>query len=269
MAADGDGFAPQVTSPSRLLSPRAVDALLTIVTLAGVLLLWYWANASRAVSPLLLPAPLAVAEGLVTLVTSSFFYGHLLATALEALVGFTLATVAGIVLAVALAQSQFVERIAAPYIVVFQVLPKVALAPVLVIWLGFGFESKIALAAAIAFFPVLVNTMKGIDRVPTNALRLMRSLAASRRQVFTMLTVRVALPYVFAGLRSAATLALIGAVVGEYVTAREGLGKLLVTFSANAQQPLVWATTAVIGAFGLLLYGMMVLVGRRVVWWRA
>ncbi|NJD27401.1 MAG: ABC transporter permease [Chloroflexi bacterium] len=269
MAADGNGFAPEMTTSSRLLSPRAVDALLTIGTLAGLLVLWYWANASRAVSSLLLPAPLAVAEGFITLVTSSFFYGHLFATAFETIVGFALAAVAGILLAVALSQSRFVERIAQPYIVVFQVLPKVALAPVLVIWLGFGFESKIALSAAIAFFPVLVNTMKGIEGVPANAVRLMRSLAASRRQVFTMLTVPVALPYIFAGLRSAATLALIGAVVGEYVTAREGLGKLLVTFSANAQQPLVWATTAVIGALGLLLYGIMILISRRVVWWRA
>lgn len=254
---------------SRLLSPRAVDAGLSVATLVAILGLWYWANATRAVSRLLLPAPAAVAEGLVTLVTSEFFYTHLWATAVEAVVGFALAVTAGTLLAVALAQSRFLERVAAPYIVVFQVLPKVALAPVLVIWLGFGYELKIALSAAIAFFPILVGTMKGIDRVPANSQRLMRSLSASRRQVFTMLTVPVALPYLFAGMRSAATLALIGAVVGEFVTAREGLGKLLVTFSSNAQQPLVWATTAVIGALGLVLYGTVVLVSRRVVWWRA
>ena len=246
-----------------------VDGLLTLATLVGILGLWYWANASRAVSSLLLPAPFDVASGLVTLVTSEFFYQHLTATALEAVVGFVLAAVAGIVLAVTLGHSKFLERVAAPYIVVFQVLPKVALAPVLVIWLGFGFESKIALSAAIAFFPILVNTMKGIDRVPVNSVRLMRSLSASRRQTFTMLTVPIALPYVFAGMRAAATLALIGAVVGEFVTAREGLGKLLVTFSSNAQQPLVWATTAVIGVLGLLLYGAIVLVARRAVWWRS
>jgi NitT/TauT family transport system permease protein len=251
------------------VSPRLVDAGLTIATLAGILGLWYWANATRAVSRLLLPSPVAVGEGLVTLMTSEFFYIHLRATAIEAVAGFAIAVIAGTLLAIALTHSRFLERVAAPYIIVFQVLPKVALAPLLVIWLGFGLESKIALSAAIAFFPVLVGTMKGIDRVPANSQRLMRSLSASRRQVFTMLTGRVALPYVFAGMRSAATLALIGAVVGEFVTAREGLGKLLVTFSSNAQQPLVWATTAVIGAFGLLLYGVVVLVARRVVWWRA
>jgi NitT/TauT family transport system permease protein len=256
-------------SVTSALSPRLVDALLTLATLIGILALWYWANASRSVSSLLLPAPLAVAEGLVTLVTSEFFYQHLGATAFEALVGFALAVASGVMLAVALGHSKFLERIAAPYIVVFQVLPKVALAPVLVIWLGFGFESKIALSAAIAFFPILVNTLKGIDRVPVNSVRLMRSLSASRRQTFTMLTVPIALPYVFAGMRAAATLALIGAVVGEFVTAREGLGKLLVTFSSNAQQPLVWATTAVIGALGLILYGAVVLTSRRIVWWKS
>jgi NitT/TauT family transport system permease protein len=261
--------ASRETARSRRLPPRAVDAGLTVATLVAILGVWYWANATRAVSRLLLPAPVAVAEGLVTLLTSEFFYAHLGATALEAVVGFAVAVAFGILLAVTLAHSRFLERVAAPYIVVFQVLPKVALAPVLVIWLGFGYESKIALSAAIAFFPVLVGTMKGIDRVPANSVRLMRSLSASRRQVFTMLTVPVALPYVFAGMRSAATLALIGAVVGEFVTAREGLGKLLVTFSSNAQQPLVWATTAVIGTLGLLLYGLVVLVSRRVVWWRA
>jgi NitT/TauT family transport system permease protein len=253
----------------RRLPPRAVDAGLIALTLFGIVGLWYWASATRAVSRLLLPAPGAVADGLVTLVTSQFFYGHLWATAIEAVIGFLLAVVAGTLLAIILAHSRFVERVAAPYIIVFQVLPKVALAPVLVIWLGFGLESKIALSAAIAFFPVLVGTMKGIDRVPANSERLMRSLSASRRQVFTMLTVPVALPYLFAGMRSAATLALIGAVVGEFVTAREGLGKLLVTFSSNAQQPLVWATTATIGVLGLIIYGVVVLISRRVVWWRA
>jgi NitT/TauT family transport system permease protein len=252
-----------------LFSPRVVDGVITLATLVAILTLWYWANASRSVSSLLLPAPLAVAEGLVMLLTSAFFYEHLRATALEAVTGFALAMVAGVTLAVTLSHSKFLERIAAPYIVVFQVLPKVALAPLLVIWLGFGFESKIALSAAIAFFPILVNTMKGIDRVPVNSLRLMRSLSASRPQIFTMLTVPIALPYVFAGMRAAVTLALIGAVVGEFVTAREGLGKLLVTFSSNAQQPLVWATTAVIGALGLILYGVVVLFARRVVWWKS
>jgi NitT/TauT family transport system permease protein len=251
------------------IPPRVVDAVLTLATLVGVLVLWYSANATRAVSSLLLPSPLAVADGLVTLVTSGFFYDHLRATAIETLVGFTIAVLSGVVLAVALSHSRFIERVAAPYIVVFQVLPKVALAPVLVIWLGFGLESKIALSAAIAFFPVLVNTMKGIDHVPANSVRLLRSLSASRRQVFTMLTVPIALPYVFAGMRAAATLALIGAVVGEFVTAREGLGKLLVTFSSNAQQPLVWATTAFIGVLGLVLYGAVVLIARRTVWWKA
>lgn len=231
--------------------------------------MWQWASSVRVISSLLLPAPSAIAGALANLLTSSFFYGHLGATGLETILGFTIAAVVAIMLAILLTQLPRVGEVASPYIVAFQVLPKVALGPLLVIWLGFGLESKVALSLAIAFFPVLISTMKGIERVPANSIRLMRSLRASRRQVFLMLTLPVAMPYIFAGLRAGATLALIGAVVGEYVTARVGLGKLLVTFAGNAQQPNVWATTVVIGALGLALYAFVGLLGRRLVWWTA
>ena len=247
----------------------ATDGLLAIAVLVAVLATWQWASMVRAISSLLLPSPVAIANALVGLLTSPFYYGHLGATAFEAISGFAIGAVVAITLAMILTQLPTVGQLASPYIVAFQVLPKVALAPLLVIWLGFGMESKIALSIAISFFPILISTIKGIERVPMNSIRLMRSLRASRRQVLIMLIVPVALPYIFAGLRAGATLALIGAVVGEYVTAREGLGKLLITFASNAQQPSVWATTFVIGALGLLLYGVVGAIGRRLVWWSA
>lgn len=252
----------------RRLSGSGADALLTLAVLVAVLAVWQWASTVRIISPLLLPSPLAIGQGLVTLLTSPFYYEHMATTAYEATAGFAIGAVVGIAIAILLTHLPTVGRFASPYIVAFQVLPKVALAPLLVIWLGFGVESKIALSIAISFFPILISTMRGIERVPGNAVRLMQSLGASRRQIFMMLTLRVAMPYMFAGLRAGATLALIGAVVGEFVTARVGLGKLLTIFAGNAQQPLVWATTVVIGALGLILYGAVALAGRRLVWWR-
>lgn len=253
---------------NRRLRGAGVDGLLSLAVFVALLALWQWASTVRIISPLLLPSPLAIGNGLVTLLTSPFYYEHIATTAYEATVGFAIGAVVGITVAVVLTHLPTVGRFASPYIVAFQVLPKVALAPLLVIWLGFGVESKIALSIAISFFPILISTMKGIERVPANAARLMRSLGASRRQIFLMLTLRVAMPYMFAGLRAGVTLALIGAVVGEFVTARVGLGKLLTIFAGNAQQPLVWATTVVIGALGLTLYGIVALAGRRLVWWR-
>jgi NitT/TauT family transport system permease protein len=165
-------------------------------------------------------------------------------------------------------QSRIVRRYAMPYIVFFQVLPKVVLAPVFIAWLGFGLGPKIMLAAAISFFAVLSNAIKGIEQVPENSLRLMRSLTASRRQTVRMLVLPSTLPYLFAGLRSGVTLALIGAVVAEFVTARQGLGRLVTTFSANFQREEMWAATVSIGIVGLLLYGSIALLGYFLVRWR-
>ena len=182
--------------------------------------------------------------------------------------GFALSIAFGIPMALVIAYSRTVESYVYPLLVFSQSVPKIAIAPLFVVWFGFGIESKIVVAVTTAFFVVLVNTLAGIDAVHRNSVLLMRSLVASKRQIFFMLTLPSSLPYVFAGLKTAATLALIGALVGEFVTARQGLGRLLTQFSFALKQDLVFATVLMVGLLGVLMYGSVALLQRRLVWWK-
>jgi NitT/TauT family transport system permease protein len=244
------------------------ELILSPLLLVVALLAWAYVTESGMVSRILLPSPTVVATAIATLVTAEWFPNHLFTTALEMVAGFALASLGAFATGVVLAHIPLVRRVLYPYLVVFQVMPMVVLAPVIVIWFGFGIESKVVVAVTTAFFVVLVNTLAGIDRVPRNSQLLMRSLVASRRQMFLMLTLPSSLPYVFAGLKTGATLALIGALVGEFVTARSGLGRLLTQFSFALKQDLVFATVFVVGALGIVMYGAVALLERRIVWWR-
>jgi NitT/TauT family transport system permease protein len=245
------------------------DGLVSLGVLVAFLGAWTLASSAKLVSPIVLPPPATIGAEIVDVVRQPWFPGDVLATASETVIGFGLAAVVGILLGVVLSAFDRLRRVVYPYIVVFQVIPSVALAPVLIIWLGPGLPSKIGLAFTISFFVVLVNTMEGMDRVPANSRRLMASMAASRRQTFVMLAVPAALPYVFAGLRTAATLALVGALVGEFITSSVGMGRRLVEYSFAMKADSVWALLVLIGALGMVLYGMVTFIDRRVVWWRA
>lgn len=251
------------------LQRRWVEPIVSLGVLITFLLAWTLSSQLRLISPLVLPPPASIATEIMDVVRAPWFLGDLVATTTETIVGYLLAAVVAIFLGVVLSTFRRLRRIVYPYVVVFQVIPSVALAPVLIIWLGPGISSKIGLAFTISFFVVLVNTIEGLERVPANSLRLMTSLAASRRQTFLMLSLPAALPYVFAGLRTSATLALIGALVGEFITSTAGLGRRLVEFSFAMKADSVWALLVLIGALGMVLYGIVALIDRRVVWWRA
>ena len=265
MKAIASGSAPSTRPRRRWMKPELI--LSPLVLVAG-LAVWAFVTENHLVSAIVLPSPFRVADGLVTLVTAPWFPQHFLTTAIEMLAGFWLASISAFATGVILAHIPLVRRVMYPFMVVFQVMPMVVLAPVIVIWFGFGIESKVVVAVTTAFFVVLVNTLAGIDAVHRNALLLMRSLVASKRQIFFMLTLPSSLPYVFAGLKTAATLALIGALVGEFVTARQGLGRLLTQFSFALKQDLVFATVLMVGLLGVLMYGGVALLQRRLVWWK-
>jgi NitT/TauT family transport system permease protein len=235
--------------------------------LVAILAAWAWVSESGLVSRLILPPPGRVFDGVIMLLTAPWFPQHLLTTATEMVAGFLIAAVMAISVAVLLHQIPLARRVAYPYIVTFQVTPMIALAPVFVIWLGFGLESKILIAVTTAFFVILVTTMAGLASVRHNSKLLMRSLVASRRQIFFMLELPSALPYMFAGFKTAATMALIGALVGEFVTAQAGLGRLLTQFSFAIRQDLVFSTVVIVAALGLVMYGVVSLLQRWIVWW--
>jgi NitT/TauT family transport system permease protein len=221
-----------------------------VVVLLALLGAW-WA-AAAVYPPVLVPGPAATVE--------AFFDGRATLwentpiTIAEIVLGFLVGSVLGIGLGIAIAQSRWAEVILTPYLVVSQAVPKVALAPILIIVLGYGLASKVAVAALIAFFPLLENTIAGLRRVDPDSLRLLQSLGATRWQIFTKLRVFTALPLIFAGVRIAAVLATVGAIVGEFVAGNRGLGALLVTSMGTFSTSLLYATMGVLTVLACGVY---------------
>jgi len=265
--ASGRGARPLPARGLRLLRDRPE---IVLAPLALVLLIYLWDLVTRIelVAPVLLPSPWAVWRAMKLLLTAPWFPQHLWTTVAETLAGFGIAAVSAVAIAIVLDQVRLIRQVAYPYMVVLQVMPSVVLAPLFIVWFGFGISSKIVIAVSTAFFVILVNTLSGLSSVPENSRLLMRSMCASRSQMLFKLSLPTALPYIFAALKTASTLALIGALVGEFVTARAGLGRLLTQFSFALRQDMMFATVFIVGALGVALYGIVALAEKKIVWWR-
>lgn len=217
----------------------------------------------------ILPSPGRVGTTLVRVVGDGTLWRHAQVTLVEVLGGLALGASVALVLGYLLAKSVTIERALSPYIVASQAVPIVALAPLLVIWFGSGFFSKILISALIVFFPILINTMVGVRSVEPDLHDLMRSLRATRWQMFTKLEVPSALPVLLGGLKIGATLSVIGAVVGEFAGSERGLG-FLISLSNNAlyDTPQMFVAILALVIMALGLYGAVAFVERRVLAWR-
>ncbi len=193
---------------------------------------------------------------------------HTLYTLLEVLAGLTLGVTLASVTGYFLAKFPTVEKLLSPYVVASQAIPIVAIAPLLIIWFGPGLVSKILICALIVFFPVLINTIVGLQSVPEDLHDLMRSLQATKRQTFWLLEVPASLPIFLGGLRVGATLAVIGAVVGEFVGADRGLGFLVNRARAEYDTALVFVAIFTLVVLALSMYGIVTLLERRLLAWR-
>jgi len=210
----------------------------------------------------IVPPPHRVIEKIVE--SWSLLYNHSLVSMLEILAGFAVAAIGGVVCAVAMVHSRRIESILEPFLVVSQVIPKVALAPLFIIWFGHGIEPKIIIAALIAFFPVLVNAVVGLRSVDAEIMELMHSIAASRWQIFWRVRLPNSLPYILPALKVAALLSIVGAMVGEFVGSDRGLGYLMIIGDVNLDTDLLFAALAVVTFFGLVLYSLLEIFERRV-----
>jgi NitT/TauT family transport system permease protein len=244
------------------------QAALTLLVLVAVLTGWSLYVRVMALSPLVLPTPYAVWDSMVENTVSGLLPMHLWVTLSEILLGFILGSVVGIVLGTVTAQSPLMRAILNPYILASQAMPKLALAPIMVIWLGFGIAPKVVITALICFFPLLENTIIGLTSANPYQLELFRALTASRWQTFSKLRIPNALPVIFAGLRVAITLAVVGAVVGEYVGANRGLGALVIATQGNFDTPLMFAVFVYLTAVGIVLYKIMELMESTFFSWR-
>jgi NitT/TauT family transport system permease protein len=228
-----------------------------------------WELAVRVfdIPKIVIPAPTAVAIALWQITFNGDMLYHFGVTAYETLFGFVLGALFGLVLGGLVAQFPLLERTLYPYIVAFQTLPKVAIAPIIVIWFGYGVTSKIVITATIAFFPLLANTIVGLRAVPQDQVELMVAFTATRWQVFWKARVPQALPYIFVGLDVAIVLSVIGAIVGEFVGAQAGLGYMILQKNFNMDMSGVFAILIILSAFGIGLHMLVNAVQRRVVFW--
>lgn len=236
---------------------------------AAVLLLLAWEGAVRyfAIPAIVLPPPSSVIRQLWFLFATGTILPHLQITLTEILAGFGLGAGMALVIGTLIAMFRIVDRIVFPYIVALQAIPKVAIAPLLIIWFGFGLESKILMTAVIAFFPVLVNTVVGLKSVEQDRLDLMTALEAGRWKTFRYVRLPTALPFIFAGLDVASVLSVIGAIVGEFVGAKGGLGYLVLAYNANLDIAAVFAVLVVLAAIGISLHLAVLAVQRRLMFW--
>ncbi|WP_431855242.1 ABC transporter permease [Azospirillum sp.] len=244
--------------------PRIAPPLVTGI---AILLLWEALPRVFGVSTLLIPPASAVFVALLQGIFSGVFLEALAVTMTEALLGFVLGSVSAIVIAALITRSEFLERALMPYLVALQSLPKVALAPLLVVWFGFSIGSKIAIATIISFFPVLINSIVGFSTVEAEKLELMRSLVASRWQTFRIVLFPNALPFIFAGLNVAIVFSVTGALVGEFVGATVGLGTLLMQMNFNLDIAGMFAVLVVLALMGVILHGIIRFLHRRLVYW--
>ncbi len=200
-------------------------------------------------------------------ISSSLYAQHFGVTMLETLLGFLVGSALAFLLGTVVALSRRVEYFLYPFIVMFQAMPKVALAPLIIVWFGLGLTSKVINAALVAFFPLMVNTIVGLRSSEEDRINLMRSLAASKWQIFWMLQLPNALPYIFAGLEIAMIFALIGAIVAEFVGAEKGLGMLMQSMNMNADVAGQFSILIILSVVGLVLNGSVNAIRRRVLFW--
>jgi NitT/TauT family transport system permease protein len=230
-----------------------------------VLLLAAWELGARAsgLSALVLPAPSAVLRALWRGLASGYFWPHIRATGSELMAGLALGCGIGFTSGVAMTESPLLNGLLKPYVVVTQVIPKLALMPLFIVWFGFGMTSTVVITALICFFPLMENTVTALQQVDPQRLELFRMLGASRRQTLLRLKLPAGLPGILAGLRVAVVLALVGAVVGEFIGASQGLGALIIASQGLMDTPLMFAVLVLIAALGLLLYAATLALERR------
>lgn len=228
---------------------RAFPATATFILL---LILWQVATVVFHIPSYSLPSPTDIAAVMVdqwrSLAENSFV------TLLESAAGLGLSIVVGVPLGIVVVYSPLFERIFYPFLVASQAIPKVALAPILVVWLGFGLLPKVLIAFFIAFFPIVMNTVVGISRTPPEMIHLMRSLGASSIQILVRIQMPSASPYIFAGIKVAAAFAVVGAIVGEFIAANSGLGYLQLVADNNFQTPLLFGTLVVLSIMGIAFF---------------
>jgi NitT/TauT family transport system permease protein len=255
----------------RDLRRRLREQALALLFIAACIAAWEIVCRLGLVSGLILPPPSAIALELYSVCREIVAGGPLrtdsLVTLYETVAGFALAIVIAFTCGALIAEMPVLRRVLMPYLVALNAAPKIAFAPLLLVWFGFGMSSKIVMAALIAFFPLLVNVVAGISGADPRKLRLMQSLAASGWMTFVKVKLPDALPLIFAGLKTAIVFSVVGAVVGEFVGADAGLGHVIKQTDYQLDVALTFALIVLLSLMGILLFYAIELIERRILFW--
>ena len=233
----------------------------SVLVLAG----WQLGTAWSGISPLLLPSPLQVAQSLGR--NAGLLASNAVVTVQEILLGFALSALGGVALGILLNASRLAERAVYPWLVASQMVPIVAVAPILVVWFGFTIVPKVLVVALVGFFPVVVNTLDGLKATDPELITLVRTLGMSRWRIMRTVRIPSALPYVFSGLKVAMAFSVVGAVFGEWVGSSAGLGYLMLALNNQLATVDLFAAVFVLSALGIALFFLVGLVERLVIPW--
>lgn len=255
---------PRTRSKRRGVWHRMMPPLIAIVSLVA---LWELIVVIFSIPNYIIPSPIDVLDSFRK--DYSVLLENLWPTAFESILGFLAGNIGAIILAIVFVHWKTMERAFFPVAVFIRTVPIVAIAPVLVVILGYGYSPKIIIAALISFFPTLVNMTRGLQAVDAQSLELFKVLSASRREVFVKVRIYASLPYLFSSLKIAATASVIGAIVAEWIGAEKGLGYLIIQATYNFRVPLLWATMIVASIFATVFFAIIGIIEKLVVTWDA
>jgi len=262
-------------APGEVRRPRAVpapvrwvvDSWRPVVFVVVVFAVWWFVTAEGLVAPYVLPSPADTWAAATENV--DYLAHHTYVTTYETVVGFAIAVVVGVLVAVLMAYSRGTEKTLYPIILVAQVIPKIAVAPLFVVWLGFGLAPKITVAVLMAFFPVVISGLAGLRSVDPEILQLTSTMGASRIKTFAKVMFPASLPQLLSGLKVAATLAVTGAVVGEFVGGNDGLGYVILQANGNIDTAMLFAALFIMSGLGIVLFAIIQVAERFLIGWHA
>ena len=239
--------------------------LYPLIGLAVILALWHFYVVLLDLPEIVMPLPGVVLDAIIE--EWDLLWSESWPTFLECVYGFALSVALGIPIAVAVTASRRLNLMFYPILIATQSIPKIAIAPIVLVWFGTGLESKLAIAFFVAFFPMVIDTATGLRSTPPDLLDLARSLKCSPLQIFWKIQFPSALPFIFSGAKVAVTLAVIGALLGEFIGSTEGLGNLLLVANSQVNAPLVWASLTFLSMLGMVLFAAVVLAERILMPW--
>lgn len=265
-------LAAKPPSDFRILILTRPELILAPVLLVVILVTWEWGVPYFDVPNYVLPTPSAIGVALWRGLDAGFmarggYWLHTWVTVWEVLLGFFIGSGVGLLLGTVISQFRIIEATLRIYLVAIQSLPKIALAPIIVLWFGFGLTSKVVIICLLTFFPLLINSMAGFKAVDPERLELMRALGANPWQIFWKVRLPSAMPYIFAGLDMAAVFAVVGAVVGEFVGAQRGLGTLILSMNAQMDIAGTFSVFIILAVVGIGIHKALRMVERRVLFW--